>query len=202
MADAITFRFNATQADRVIDQLGTRAPAVIARVINRTSTSVKAVMAREMARDLGLPVSPIKDELRVRLAIPEASDIRAQISVSGARIPLARDSESLHFRASGPLPSRGRGTVSARIRGTRQRYDGAFLAKMRSGHIGAFRRIAQSTRKSPGAWGPNLPIVQLTGPSLPHVFEKYLPVGIARGEEQLIKNLEHELQFALSQAAT
>jgi hypothetical protein len=195
MAEAITFRFDATQAERALDQLGTRAPAVIARVINRTATSVRAVMAREIAKDIGLPVGPIKDALKVQSAIPQADDIRARISVSGAKIPLAK------FHASGPLPSRGRGTVSARIGGTRKRYEGAFLAQMRSGHIGVFRRKGPSTRKSRGAWSPNLPIVELKGPSLPQVFAKYVPLGIARGQEQLVKNLEHEVGFALAQAA-
>lgn len=193
MAEAITFRFDAGQAERALDQLGKRAPAVIARVLNRTATSVKAVMAREIAKDIGLPVGPIKDELKVRLAIPEDQDIRARISVSGAQIPLSK------FHASGPLPSRGRGTVSARIGGSRKRYEGAFLARMRSGHIGVFRRKGASSRKSRGAWSPNLPIVELKGPSLPHVFAKYAPVGIARGQEQLVKNLEHEVGFALAQ---
>jgi hypothetical protein len=193
VAEAITFRFNDAQAQRALDQLGKRAPAVIARVLNRTATSVRAVMAREIAKDIGLPVGPIREDLRVQIAIPQSEDIRARISVSGAQIPLSK------FNASGPLPSRGRGTVSARIGGTRKRYEGAFLAKMRSGHVGVFRRKDTLTHKSPGAWGPNLPIVQLMGPSLPHVFAKYVPIGIARGEEQLVKNLEHEVGFALSQ---
>jgi hypothetical protein len=36
---------------------------------------------------------------------------------------------------------------------------------------------------------------------VPKVFEKFIPAGIARGHEQLIKNLVHELRFALSQSA-
>lgn len=191
MAPAITFHFDHTQADRALDQLGKRAPAVFARALNRTATSVRAVMARDIAGDIGLRVGTVRDELKVRRAIGD--QLTAAISVSGARIPLEK------FGATGPLPSRGRGKVRARIGGKSDTYEGAFRARMRSGHVGVFRRVSASSRKSAGAWAKNLPIAELKGPSLPHVFGKHLAAWIARGEEQLVKNLEHEVGFALSQ---
>lgn len=194
MAEAIAFRFDATESDRVFDQLGKRAPAVIARVLNRTSVSARAVLARDIAGDMGLPVNVVRDELKIRPATFD--DPSAVISASAKMIPLEK------FRASGPLPSRGRGTVSARIGPTRKRYEGAFRAQMRSGHIGVFRRSAKgTTRKSPGAWGPNLPILELKGPSIWKVGVKQAESARARFNEQLVKNLEHEVGFALAQVA-
>ncbi len=194
MAAAIAFHFDTSQAERALDQLGKRAPVVMARALNRTATSVRAVMARDIAGDIGLRVGTVRDELKVRLAAG-GEQLTAAVSVSGARIPLSK------FTTDGALkrylPSRGRGTV--RVKG--KTYPGAFVAQMRSSHVGVFRRTGASTRKSPGAWGKNLPIVELKGPSLPHVFEKHVAAGIARGEEQLVKNLEHEIGFELSQVA-
>ena len=192
MADAIRFTFDDSQAQRAIDELGKRATPAIIRALNRTAGSVRTQLSRDIAADISLKVGTVRDELKVRPA--REDNLTAAVSVSGSKIPLAK------FGATGPMPSRGRGTVSARIGGARKRYPGRFLAQMRSGHIGVFGRIAPSTRRSAGAWGKNLPIAELFGPSLPHVFEKHLPAGIARGEEQLVKNLEHEIGFALSQA--
>lgn len=194
MADAIRFNFDATQAERALDQLGKRAPAVIARALNRTATSVRAVLAREIAGDIGLRVGTVRDELKIRTASADRPE--AAIAVSGARIPLE------DFKATGRIPSRGRGTVSARIGGARKQYPGAFRAQFRSGHKAVFRRVRASVRKSAGAWAKNLPITELFGPSLPQVFGKKVPTTIAQGEQILVKNLEHEIGFALSQAGT
>lgn len=192
MAEAITFHFDHAQADRALDQLGTRAPVAMARALNRTTTSVRAVLARDIAGDIGLRVGTVRDELKIRRATPE--QLTSAVSVSGARIALEK------FGASGPLPSRGRGTVSARIGGTRKRYEGAFRATMRSGHTGVFRRVVASTRKSAGAWARNLPIAELFGPSLPQVFGRKVPTTIEQGEQILAKNIEHEIGFELSQS--
>lgn len=198
MADSIRFSFNDVDAQRALDQLGKRAPVAIARALNRTAGSVRTVMSREVSKDIGLKVGTVRDAMNVRLARTDAQT--AAITIGGARIALSK------FMTDGALkrlvPSRGRGTVRARIGGKSQTYPGAFVAKLDSGHVGVFRRVRASTRKSSGAWSKNLPMTQLFGPSLPQVFGKHLGVGIARGEEQLAKNLEHEIGFELSQART
>lgn len=192
--DGITFRFDTTQADRALDQLGQRAPAVMARALNRTTTSVRAFTAREIAGDIGLRVGVVREALKIRPAT--ADRLQAEVSVSGARIALE------DFHATGRIPSRGRGTVSARIGGARKQYPGAFRVQFRSGHKAVFRRVRASVRKSAGAWAKNLPITELFGPSLPQVFGKKMPDAIAHGERELAKNLEHEIGFALSQMGT
>jgi hypothetical protein len=62
---------------------------------------------------------------------------------------------------------------------------------MRSGHRGVFQR--SGTKR--------LPIYELFGPSIARVFEKLIPVGEARRTEVLLKNLRHEVEFALSKSA-
>jgi hypothetical protein len=171
-----------------------KQPNAIARALNRSIGSASTIMSREMAGDLGLKVGDVKTEMRVKEARPD--DLVARLSVSGKRIPLIK------FGAKGPEPSRGRGRgVTARLSGGRNRYPNAFIATVGSGHRGVFIRKASLLRKSPGAWGKNLPITELRGPSLPHVFRKFLPIGLARGQEQLAKNLAHELSFAARSAA-
>lgn len=71
--------------------------------------------------------------------------------------------------------------------------------------FGRFIRVtsaAKGDRKSHGAWSFNLPIYELHGPSIAYVFErKAAGPALARGQEQLVKNLAHEFRFATGGSA-
>lgn len=187
----ISVRFNTDGVNAALDQLGQRGARAARRALKRTAMSVRTLMAAEVAKDTGLRVGTIRKEVQARI---DDNVMVATVSVSGRRIPL------IDFHARGPEPSRGTGRgVSALSNGQRKRYPNAFIATMRSGHRGVFTRVGPSSKKSSGAWSKNLPIAQLFGPSLPHVFTKYLPLGAQLAETALVKNLEHELSFALKQ---
>lgn len=194
-------RFNVSEAFRgfdVVDAAGQRAAA---RALRRTAMNVRTLMVSEVRKDIGLPAGVVRDEVRIKV---DPAALVATVGVTGRPIPL------IAFSASGPVPSRGRGLgVSYRIgREGRKRISNAFIARVHGplpsgvvspGHTGVFVRArAAMTRKSRGAWGMNLPIKQLYGPSLPKVFAKYVPLGEQRAREQFPKNLEHEMRFALS----
>jgi hypothetical protein len=168
---------------RLIAMYERRFPNAIMRALNRAGTSTRAVMASLSAKDLGLPVGTVREQMPIQKATPTRLLVR--ISTTGKRIPL------IDFKARGPEPSRGKGRgVTARLPGGKGRYPHAFIAVMRSGHRGVFQRTGRA----------RLPVVELKGPSLPRVFDKFAPQGLARGEEALRKNLAHELRFALSQS--
>lgn len=187
---AITLTFNNSAALRALSGLGAAGDRATVRALKRTTTSVRALMASLVAKDAGVSVATVKKAMDVTVA---ADGSQAAVRISGARLPLVT------FRATGPNPSRGRGrAVTATVEGQRRTYRDAFLATMGSGHTGVFKRAQTLARKSRGAWSRNLPIVQLFGPSLPKVFAKFLPEGAQRAEEQMAKNLEHELAFELS----
>jgi hypothetical protein len=178
-----------TIAANRLRQLRERAPEAIVRALNRAIDSAKVAGARAVAADMGFPVTRAREEILVRHA--RVGHPVASLRASAKRIPL------VHFKASGPEPSRGRGRgVTARVKGTRVRYPDAFIATMRSGHRGVFRRVG-GERRSPGGWGKNLPIRELKGPSIWKVFQNHRAVALARGREQLVKNLRSELRFAL-----
>jgi hypothetical protein len=173
--------FKTVETERAIRQLKERAPFAIARALNRAAVSTRAVMARAVAADLGLNVGTVREEIRIQEAKPGRGELTARLTVSGKRIPL------IDFKARATR----RGGVTARLPGGTGRYPNAFIATMRSGHTGVFQRRG----------APRLPIYELRGPSLPHVFSKYIPEGLARGEESIQKNLQSELRFALQQQA-
>ncbi|KKM71004.1 hypothetical protein LCGC14_1434970 [marine sediment metagenome] len=174
----VNVRLNNSDLKLGIASLRRKFPRAIKRAVKRAGTAGRAVMTKEIAADTGLPSKRIKQEIRIN----QLGDTGVQLEVRGRRIPL------IDFKAKGPEPSRGRGRgVSYRLPGGRGRAPHAFIATMPSGHRGVFRRRGSARS----------PIIQLHGPSLVRVFEKFLPLGAKRAEEALVKNLRSEISFAL-----
>lgn len=181
MAATVELTFNSAEWNRAVSRLAAQYPDAAKRAVNRSVTSARVVMLREVAADLGLRQGDVSDRINTRGAIQVTEDrIVGRIIASGSRIPLFR------FRARQTAAG-----VTARLPGGAGRYPSAFIATMKSGHKGVF------LRKGP----KRLPIVELFGPSVPKVFEKYIPVGAARALEQLKKNLVSEFRHALRQSA-
>lgn len=170
-------RFHTEAIERRLRRMRVRAPALVARALNRAGGSARTLMVREVSRDLRLKAATVRDRILVRQA--SADRLVYRLAASLKRIPVYA------FDARGPLPSRGQGRgVTAKT--PARRYPHAFLARMRSGHVGVFQRVGRK----------RLAIRELMGPSVGHVFHRHVAAGLARGEEQLIKNLQHELRFA------
>lgn len=184
-------------ADLLIDlaeQPKTITKALV-RALNRSINSARTAVVQQMARDTGLKSKDINAALELRQAWVngEFNSIEASLKATLVRLKLSK------FNPSGPRPSRGKGRgVSYRLGSARRTVPNAFLATMRSGHEGVFKRVGDSARKSAGARGFNLPIVELKGPSLGHVFKKFRQLGIDRAKEVFEKNFEHELKFEAS----
>lgn len=168
-----------------------RPAAPIARALNRSLTSGRALGARLVAAEMGLKVSVVKALIRTSSATQ--SNLTATIYASAKRIPL------IDFGARGPEPSRGRrGGVTAKLRGGPGRYPHAFIATMPSGHRGVFMRRQGASRRGAPPHRAQLPIVELKGPSIWQSFQRVAPEVTARTTEQLGKNIASEIAYALS----
>lgn len=172
-------------------QYAAKFPRAITRALNRAGTSSRAKMASLGAKDLGLPVSVGKSQMKLDRATDTRQVVR--ITATGKRIPL------IDFKARGPRPSRGKGRgVTAKLPGGAGRYPHAFIAQMRSGHVGVFERSSSKfMRFQKSSWKKRRQAIrELRGPSFPKVFHKLTPEVLAHGEDVLRKNLLHELKFA------
>lgn len=184
-APMLSLKWNDAQLRGKFREIAAQAPVAAARALNKSLTTARAVMARNISSDVGLKVGVVKEQIRTEAATKDT--LTARLTVSGARMPL------IDFHARGPEPSRGRGRgVTARLKGGKGRYPHAFIATMRSGHRGVFQRVRRS----------RLPITELHGPSLPMVFQKHIPAGLEAGHTALAKNLQSELNFELRRIAS
>lgn len=156
-------------------------PRAAARAINKTMTTVNAQAARDIKKDIGgkLSISEIKVGLTKTKA--SAKELYASLYAKGRRIPLIKIDPSASQDASGVNYKTGKG---------RGHVQHAFLATMKNGHKGVFKRKG-STR---------LPIQELHGPSLPKVFtnEVIMQAMERIAGERWVKTFEHELGYELS----
>lgn len=169
------------EVDAALREYPKRATRAIVRSMNRALTSGRTLMVQRIAADTGLRSSDIKKAMAFSEA--SAQNLEARMALGLKRIPL------IQFNARGPEPSRGKGRgVSYRLKGGSGRIPTAFIATMRSGHRGVFARVGKA----------RLPVRELFGPSLGHVFAKYRPEGIARVKEAFAKNFASEMAFEKS----
>lgn len=174
----VDIRLDTSDLDAAIVAHARKLPGVIRRCLDRAGVSGRTAMAKLISEDTGLPSSRVKKAI----IVTRVGDSGIALSASRLRLPL------IDFQARGPEPSRGRGRgVSYRLPSGRGRIPNAFIATMKSGHRGVYKRFGSG----------RLPIIELRGPSIGHVFEKFLPQGQAAGEESLRKNMKHEISFAL-----
>jgi len=166
------------------DAYPSKAQKVIVRALNRGIVAARTQIVRDVASDSGMKVGDVRKAISQRNATTASP--KARLGAGLGRLPLIR------FNARGPEPSHGRGRgVSYRIgTGSRGRVETAFIATMKSGHRGVFRRVGTK----------RLGIIELQGPSLGQVFAKYRAAALARGEAMFMTTLERELDYQKGRA--
>lgn len=156
-------------------------PKAAARAINKTMTTVNAQAARDIKKDIGgkLSISEIKVGLTKTTA--KAKALYASLYAKGRRIPLIKIDPSASQDATGVNYKTGKG---------RGHVQHAFIATMKSGHKGVFKRKG-STR---------LPIKELHGPSLPKVFTNDVIMKAMErvAGERWAKVFQQELSYELN----
>ncbi len=151
-----------------------------ARALNRTAAGARTVGVRAIAANLGLNQSAIREAMVIRQAT--ASNLEAAVVATSRRIPL------IEFNAR-----QTRKGVTYRIGKVRKLLAGAFIATMRSGHEGIFKRRGSS----------RLPIDERFGPSIPLVFVRKTIQDAMKQviEERLEREMQHQIDFYMRRAA-
>lgn len=176
----VSFKGDTIKMAQSLERMKTRTPVAVARALNRTIESSRTQAVRSISADLGgIRQKNIRDAMDLTKATPGKPE--AALHVTGRRLPLMafgarQTTEGVTYK----LPT-GRNFVRS-----------AFIAIMRSGHQGVFKR---RTLK-------RLPIDELHGPSLPRVFTRDHVLAAVRSvaRSDFLKNLKHELSFLTKSA--
>lgn len=198
-----------------LNQLPNGLAAATSRAINRTLTSTRAEMVRMIRADYDLRAGDIRKELRISKSTQKTMTGRID-GESSPGIPLIRFARirrvpsTIRTRGAGYSPKVGVPVLIRRDKG-RIAARGVFLARMASGHEGAFLRAdpASSGRAARGGsvrvgqsragnryirevYGPS-PLKLLTTDANMERIEDY-------AQDVMDKNIQHEADFYLRQA--
>ncbi len=174
-------RFDVNQAKAMLNGLQRQVlPQAASRAINKTSQSAKSVAVKLIAKDIGIK----QKDIRTSITLLKASRIKLQavVQASGKRLPIIKldphatqDSVGVSYKGQN---------------GQRKQITGAFIATMKGGHRGVYKR-------APGA--KRFPIIELRGPSIPYVF---CQAKITQALQESVETrwpviFDHEVQYEL-----
>lgn len=163
--------------DRLLKEYPKLTTRAMVRAMNRAIQGGRTVMVRAIAQDMGTTQSAIRAALTMREAT--LTNPEAKLAAPLKRLPISA------FK-----PVQRRGGVSYRLRGGKGQIPNAFIATMPGGHPGVFARKGKT----------RLPIRELFGPSIGHVFGKHRDAGIERVRQIFRERFDHEMAFARKEA--
>lgn len=151
----LTTDANFGRARELLAQFGDLVKPAVMRGINRAAEGLPKYITHSLRGEYNLPASRIRRTFAVRRA--SVGDLLATVRSTSGAMPLYL----FGARPSKPGRSTGAG-VAVDVQGRKIVEGGTFVARMKSGHIGVFKRTGDSTR---------MPIHELFGPSVPTMVE-------------------------------
>jgi len=179
-------------------------PKALTRAINKTLTGVRTDKTNEAGKILNMKKTDIRKAVKINKAT--WSNMSAKVSRKGKPVALAKFKNTRQTRKGV--------SVLVKVGGQRTILRHAFLATMKSGHVGVFWRkddtfvgYADSPKLTGAAYGAlpehyRLPIRELYGPRVEDILadEKVMARIVKSANERLQKNLDHEVSYLLTQA--
>ncbi len=172
--------------------LGGKAPSVIANAINRTTTNIKKTMAQETAQRYNIASGEVKKTVTISRATRANLQGAAISKASPIALSKFKVSPDRKVTYSNGRPSPKVYKVSVEKGPASKPLDAdpkAFIAVMKSGHKGLFRRLS----------GARFPIRQFFGPSVPQMIRNEGSLERIRQEAEstLQKRIDAEIENIL-----
>lgn len=149
-------------------------PRAAASALNRTADAVRSSAVKSISADIGVKQKAVRDAVRIQKA--RQGTLEARVVATGARIPII----DLKARET----KKG---ITWAFRGARRLIPHSFIATMRSGHKGVFKRRGRT----------RLSIDELFGPSIPLVFSRKRILESLKqiASDRMLKELKSALKF-------
>lgn len=171
------------RAERLLSHIPEAAPKAMANAINRAAETARTEAARKVREKYYIKHGDVISTIRITKASPD--NLEASVVSRGSPIALSK------FRITPRQPQpRRRAPVIARVtKGGGGPIQGAFVARVGSGHIGVFNRVGPA----------RLPIVQRYGPSVPQMLGSPTVTEWVeqKATEKLNERLDHEINRIL-----
>ncbi|MFY0545457.1 phage tail protein [Brevibacillus sp. H7] len=171
------------QAERMLGHIPGAAPKAMANAINRAADSARTEAARKVRETYYITHKDVINTIKIYRAT--SSDPSAMVLSRGSVMALPK------FRVTPkrPQPKRKAAVVVRVKRGEGGPIKKAFVARMKSGHIGVFKRAGKS----------RFPIDQMYGPSVPQMLgaPRVSAWVEEKAADRLDQRLDHEIKRIL-----
>lgn len=176
-----------------LERLGREFPKASARALNKTMTHVRAEMAKEARQRYKAKSSDVKASMG-QSKLATAKHLSTYFRSKGKRIALTyfmtKSTITRSLEQAGRKIKR-RGIVAFEVtRGAKRRLPYAFVAQMKSGHVGVFTRTSGKMKSNPKKQA----IEERTGPAVSQMlsgsFSRMKDV-----QEFLRRTLAHEIEW-------
>jgi len=173
------------KAHLLLSHIENGAPKAINAALNRTIEGVRTDVTREVTRTYDIKARDVRAVMKIKKS--DIASLRASLSGAGNPIPL------INFRVSPNKPGAQKAGTALRVsvkRSGGKVISGAFVAQMKSGHVGVFVRKDKK----------RLPVQELYGPAVPQMMggDKVQQAVLAGAEDRFPKRLDHEIERLLS----
>ena len=180
------------EVQKRLGNLSHKAPSVIANAINRTTTNIKKTMAQETTQRYNITSGEVKKTITVNRATranPQGAVISKASPIALSKFKVSPNRKVTYSKGK-PSPKVYKVSVEKGPASKPLDVDPkAFIAEMKSGHQGLFRRKTDSS----------LPIKQLFGPSVPQMIKNdgSMERIQAEAENTLQKRIDAEIENIL-----
>lgn len=168
----------------ILQGMGANGEKALRAALSRGSQTARAEATRQLKKRYVIKAGDIRSSGKVFFKAPGAGGLIGELKFAGNRIPLYK------FDVDPKTPAGINGFKSivkghGRTDTSPAAFENAFIAKMKSGHIGVFER---ETDKA-------LPIRQVMGLSVPEMVGSYesRETILDKATETIEKRLEHEI---------
>lgn len=178
--------FDVGQIERamaVLSHIPGAAPKAMANAINRAAETAKTEAARKVREKYYIKHRDVVSTIRITKA--NSSNLAASVVSRGSPVTLTK------FRVTPrqPQPKRKAPVIARVTKGIGGPIQGAFVARVASGHVGLFNRVGPA----------RLPIIQRYGPSVPQMLgnETVTQWVEEKAKKRLEERLDHEINRIL-----
>lgn len=152
-------------------------------VINRALDTVRVETGRQIRTVYTIAQKDLRAESNIRMKKASAGDLVGEIAFSSGVIPLYR----FNVTPKQPTPTQRTKVKAAVLKSSSQEeFEHAFIARMKSGHVGMFERETRS----------RIPIREFPGPSIKAMVEN--TVVIEKVEKAANETIEKRIQQEIS----
>lgn len=160
------------------------AERAFSSAINRGLSHTKTQAFKQVKTVYAVKQSALNEATTTKIQKASTGNLAGYVSFSGVKIPLYK------FQATPKEPRKGQKVRAAVMKGGGVTFDSAFIAKMRSGHIGIFERITSR----------RLPIEEKMGLSAAQMVKNEVIMDqlTKEAQEKVDERLKHEIDRILN----